>query len=63
MSTVKSAFHSIVEQIKDKSKEIRYSKKVEFNEEVVKNYFSKSINLNSKQFNLSLLKSPYFYSE
>ena len=75
MSTVKSAFHSIVERIKDKSifniepmtqdksKEIRYSKKVEFNEEVIKNYFSKSINLNSKQFNLSLLKSPYFYSE
>ncbi len=72
MSTVKSAFHSIAERIKDKSifeikpliqdreKEIRYSKKIEFNEKVVKNYFSKDINLKSKDFNNSLLKEPYF---
>ncbi len=72
MSTVKSAFHSIAERIKDKSifniepikqdksKEIRYSKKNEFNEEVVKNYFNKTIDLNSKQFDNSLLKEPFF---
>ena len=72
MSTVKSAFHSIAERIKDKSifniepfiqdksKEIRYSKKNEFNEEVVKNYFNKTIDLNSKQFDNSLLKKPFF---
>ena len=53
MSTIKSAFHSIAERIKDnsifkinpevqdKSKEIRYSKKNEFNEEIVKEYFEK----------------------
>tara|TARA_B100001057_G_scaffold334374_1_gene334966 strand:+ start:2875 stop:3666 length:792 start_codon:yes stop_codon:yes gene_type:complete len=72
MSTVKSAFHSIVERIKDgsifkikpitqdKKKELRYSKKNEFNEEIVKNYFEKEINLN-KKFDKSLLKDPFFY--
>ena len=72
MSTVKSAFHSIAERIKnksifeiepvvqDKSKEIRYSKKVEFNEETVNEYFKKNIDLNSKKFDDSLLKDPYF---
>ena len=71
MSTVKSAFHSIAERIKDKSifkikpeiqdkvNEIRYSKKIEFNEEVVKNYFNKNINL-KKEFDNSFLKEPYF---
>jgi len=72
MSTVKSAFHSIAERIKDssiskinpviqdKSKEIRCSKKIEFNEEKVKEYFNKEINLNSKKFDNSLLKEPFF---
>jgi len=72
MSAVKSAFHSISERIKDKSifeikpdiqnkaNEIRYSRKIEFNEEVVKNYFNKEINLKSKIFDNSLLKEPYF---
>ena len=72
MSTVKSALHSIAERIKDKSifniepviqeksKEIRYSKKIEFNEEVVINYLNKTIDLNSKQFDNSLLKEPFF---
>ena len=72
MSTVKSAFHSIAERIKDKSifeiepvvqdksKEIRYSKKVEFNEGLVNEYFLKNIDLNSKKFDNSLLKDPYF---
>ncbi len=72
MSTVKSAFHSIAERIKDgsiltikpliqdKSKEVRYSKKSEFNEEIVKKYFKKKINLNKKKFDNSLLKDPFF---
>ena len=72
MSTIKSAFHSIAERIKDnsifkinpviqdKSKEIRYSKKNEFNEEIVKEYFKKEINLNNKKFDNSLLKEPFF---
>ena len=74
MSTVKAAFHSIAERIKDKSnfeiepivqdksKEVRYSKKIEFNEQVVKNYFTKNIDLNSKQFEKSLLKEPFFFN-
>jgi len=72
MSTVKAAFHSIAERIKDKSifeikpiaqdksKEVRYSKKIEFNEQVVKNYFTKNIDLNSKKFDKLLLKEPFF---
>jgi hypothetical protein len=74
MSTVKSAFHSIAERIKDgsiftikpivqdKSKEVRYSKKSEFSEEVVKEYFIKKIDLNSKKFDNSLLKEPFFFN-
>ncbi len=72
MSTVKAAFHSIAERIKDKtifelepimqekSKEIRYSKKIEFNDEVVKEYFNLNLDLNSKAFNNSLLKEPFY---
>ena len=72
MSAVKSAFHSIAERIKDGSiftikplvqdrvKEIRYTKKIDFNEEVVREYFKKKIDLNSKRFNNSLLKDPFF---
>jgi len=72
MSTVKSAFHSIAERIKDSSiftikpifqdkiKEVRYSKKSEFSEELVKEYFEKKIDLNSKKFDNSLLKEPFF---
>ena len=72
MSTIKSAFHYIAERIKDnsifkinpviqdKSKEIRYSKKNEFNEEIVKEYFEKVINLNNKKLDNSLLKEPFF---
>ena len=72
MSTLKSAFHSIAERIKDgsiltikpivqdKNKEVRYSKKSEFNEEIVKKYFEKQINLNKKKFDNSLLKDPFF---
>ena len=72
MSTVKSAFHSIAEKIKDgsiltikplvqdKSKELRYSKKSDFNEEIVKKYLKKQINLNKKKFDNSFLKDPFF---
>ena len=72
MSTVKSAFHSIAERItnnsifniepriQDKFKEIRCSKKIDFSEKIVKNYFNKTIDLNSKQFDNSLLKEPFF---
>ena len=74
MSTAKAAFHSIAEKIEDKSifeiepviqnkeNEIRHSKKIEFNEEIVREYFNKEINLNSKKFDNSLLKEPYFFN-
>ncbi len=72
MSTIKSAFHSIAERIKngsiftiqplvqEKTKEIRYSKKIDFTEEIVKEYFEKEINLNKKNFDNSLLKEPFY---
>ena len=47
-------------EAQDKSKEIRYSKKNEFNEEIVKEYFEKVINLNNKKLDNSLLKEPFF---
>ena len=72
MSTVKSAFLSIAEKInnnsifkikpvdQDKSKKVRYSKKSEFNDEIVKEYFKKKINLNTNKFDYSLFKEPFF---
>ncbi len=72
MSTIKSAFHSIAERIKDsslftikpevqnKKEEIRYSRKDEFNEEIVKKYFEKEIDFNKIEFDNSLLKEPFF---
>ena len=75
MSTVKSAFHSLLEKIKNKSiyeissieqnnnNEIRYSKGSDFNEKIVKSYFEKKINLSDKKFNLSLLKDPFFLKD
>ena len=75
MSTVKSAFHSIAERIKDgsiftikpiaqdKTKEVRYSRKIDFNEDVVEKYFEKKINLDKNEFDNSLLKEPFFLSE
>lgn len=72
MYSVKSAFYSLIERVKDKSifklkpslqdhkKEIRYSKKVDFKESVVKDYFQRNIDLNYKSFNYELLKDPYF---
>ena len=46
----------------DKIKEIRYTKKCNFSEEAVKDYFKKKIDLDSKKFDNSLLKDPFFYS-
>tara|TARA_B100000242_G_C43011798_1_gene470396 strand:- start:45 stop:833 length:789 start_codon:yes stop_codon:yes gene_type:complete len=75
MSTIKSAFHSIAERIKDssifkikplvqdKKKEVRYSKKSEFNEEIVEKYFEKKIDLNKNGFDKSLLKDPFFFGK
>ncbi len=73
MSTVKSAFHSLIERIKNKSiyeispieqnknKQIRYSKSSDFNKKIVKNYFDKEINISDKKFDISLLKDPFFF--
>ena len=47
--------------IQDKSKELRYSKKNDFNEEIVKKYFEKDINLNQNKFDNHLLKEPFFF--
>ena len=70
MSTVKSAFHSLVakikdksifkikEQTQDKSKQLRYSKKMEFTDKVVREFLNKKIDMN-KEIDLSLLKDPY----
>ena len=71
MSTVKSAFHSFANRVKDQSifnikpeiqnkdNEVRYSKKDEFNEDVVKSFLNKQINLNSEKFDKKLFKDPY----
>ena len=71
MSSVKSAFFSLVERVKnqsiftygpilqDKSHEIRYSKRIDFNDQVIKNFLNKKIDLQSKKFDLSLLKDPF----
>ncbi len=75
MSTVKSAFNSLIHKINEKSifkikpemqnqrKEIRYSRSNEFVEEIVIDYFKKKIDINSKNFNNSLLKEPFFLKE
>ena len=72
MSAVKSAFHSLSERIKDNTifeietliqnsnDLIRYSKKNEFNDKIVKSYLNKNINLNFNDFDKSLLKDPFF---
>ena len=73
MSSVKSAFSSIIEKlsdktilnmepiIQDKSKEIRYSKSVHFTDEIIEDYFTKKINIKSKTIDLKILKNPYIY--
>lgn len=72
MSTIKSAFHSICERIKDeslfkitpvsqdKSKQIRYSRINEFNEVSLKLYLEKKIQLKNIKFDNSFLIKPFF---
>ena len=43
----------------DRSKEIRYTRKHEFNENIVQKYLSKKIDLKSKPFDNSILKEPF----
>jgi len=71
MSTVLAAFKSIIVRLKDKTLfkikpqpqnkklEIRYSRKDDFNENVVKKFLEKDIDLKKKEFNLSKFKDPY----
>ena len=47
--------------VQDKNKEIRYSRKIEFNEKIVIEYFKKEINLNQTKFDNALLKEPFFF--
>ena len=75
MSTIKSAFHSITKRIndgsifnikpidQDRSKEIRYSRRIEFNEQVVSDYLEMNINLNKIKFDSSSLKEPFFLND
>ncbi len=72
MSTIKSAFQSVILRIRDgsifkikalpqdKTKELRYSKNSDFNEEVVRKYLEKEIDLNVSNYNTSYLKDPFF---
>ena len=46
-------------ELQNKSKEVRYSRKNEFNDEIVKSFLSKKIDLNSKSFEKNLYKDPY----
>lgn len=75
MSTVKSAFISLVKKIKDnsifsidpikqdKNKEIRYSTKKEFNDKVVKNYLQENKKFKLLTFDKSLLINPFFINK
>ena len=75
MSSVKAAFYSLKDKIENKTilkikplsqnkdKEIRFSKRKDFTENIIQDYFSKKINLNSKKFDLSLLKEPFFLNK
>lgn len=75
MSTLKSAFQSIAREIKfknimdinpveqNKSKEIRLTRKVEFNEKILEKYLKKKIDLNSKIFDDNLLIRPFYLSD
>ena len=70
MSSVKSAFHSLSDRIKNKKlfkykpevqnklKELRYSKLEEFDDLVIKKFNKKKIKIS--KFQKSLLKDPYF---
>lgn len=71
MSTVMSAFHSLPARVfnnsildlnpekQEKCNEIRYSTKKEFNEEIVKKFFSSNIILEKFKNKTDFLKNPY----
>lgn len=71
MSTVKSAFVSLVERIKNqsifnyeptlqnKAKEIRYTKKIDLTDKVIKDFLDNKIELKSEKFDLNLFKKPF----
>ena len=71
MSTVKSAFLSLTERIgtnqifklnslhQDKNKEIRFSKKIDFNEDAIQRFEQTDIILSEKIANLGYFKDPY----
>ena len=75
MSCVKSALHSIAERIKNKEifyiesenqnkyREIRYSRKVDFNDRVVREFLNKDINLDFKFTDLSLYKDAFILDD
>ncbi len=72
MSSIKSAFISLSQKIEDGSifkiepvvqdftKEIRFSKKKDFNSNIVEKYFRKNINLENIKFDKTLLIKPFF---
>ena len=72
MSTVKSAFYSLVERIsnrkifditpvrQNKNKEIRYSKNKEFNSNAASQFMKKKLNTMNFNFDNKLLINPYF---
>jgi len=71
MSCVKSAFDSLIERIKEKNmyrnatsiqddkKEIRYSRKKDFTEDVIKEFYKKKIILRDERLDRSLYKNPF----
>lgn len=75
MSTVKAAFYSLEKKIKNqtifkiksinqnKKKELRYSKKVDFSDEIILDFNKKNINIKQKKFDLSLFKEPFLLSD
>ena len=71
MSTVKSAFESLVQRIGDESifrlssiqqdtnKRLRYSKSADFNNKIVQEFLKMKIDLNLTNRNQNLFKDPY----
>ena len=71
MSTVKSAFDSLAERIsnkeifgmlpvkQDNKKEVRYSKKKEFTEKTIEEFFRKKIELKKLNFDQNLYINPF----
>ena len=72
MSTTKSCLNSLAQKIKEKSifklkasylkrkEQIRNTTKEDFNDKIISNFFKRKIDLKSKDFDLNLLKNPYF---